>query len=78
MTVQQIGPHIIRPNTAPSAVWREREPTAGESTAEKDRLSERLDRIGARIASGFYDDPSVALEVARRVLASGDLWTPST
>jgi anti-sigma28 factor (negative regulator of flagellin synthesis) len=34
---------------------------------------ERLEQIESRIASGYYDDPSVAYEVARRLLASGDL-----
>ena len=34
---------------------------------------ERLQQIESRIANGHYDDPSVAHETARRLLASGDL-----
>lgn len=34
---------------------------------------ERLEQVESRIASGYYDDPSVAHEVARKMLASGDL-----
>ncbi len=33
----------------------------------------RLAEIEARIANGFYDQPDVAEEVARRLLLSGDL-----
>lgn len=33
----------------------------------------RLDAIRERIAGGFYDDPAVAEEVARRILASGEM-----
>lgn len=35
--------------------------------------SDRLETIQARIANGFYDDAQVAGEVARRLIASGDL-----
>jgi hypothetical protein len=35
--------------------------------------SDRLATVEARIANGFYDDPQVADEVARRLLQSGDL-----
>ena len=35
--------------------------------------SDRLATIEARIANGFYDDPQIADEVARRLIASGDL-----
>lgn len=38
--------------------------------------SDRLATIEARIANGFYDDPQVADEVARRIMASGDLGNP--
>jgi len=38
--------------------------------------SERLATIEARIANGFYDDPQIADEVARRIIASGDLGNP--
>ena len=40
---------------------------------EQSLSPERLEQIGSRISSGYYDDPSVAHEVARRMLASGDL-----
>ncbi len=32
-----------------------------------------LDEVAARIRAGFYDDPAVLDEVARRLLESGDL-----
>ena len=35
--------------------------------------SDRLSTVQARITNGFYDDPQVADEVARRLLLSGDL-----
>jgi anti-sigma28 factor (negative regulator of flagellin synthesis) len=34
---------------------------------------ERLEQLRERIRSGAYDDPAMALEVARRLLGSGDL-----
>jgi anti-sigma28 factor (negative regulator of flagellin synthesis) len=37
------------------------------------RGSDRLDEIRARIEAGTYDTPEVAEEVARKLLASGDL-----
>ena len=40
---------------------------------EQSLSPERLAQIESRIASRYYDDPSVAHEVARRLLASGDL-----
>lgn len=40
---------------------------------EESLSPERLEQIESRIASGYYDDASVAHEVARRMLASGDL-----
>ncbi len=40
---------------------------------EQSLSPERLEQIESRIASGYYDDPSVAHETARRLLASGDL-----
>lgn len=36
-------------------------------------LAARASEIEARIAGGVYNDPAMAEEVARRVLASGDL-----
>jgi hypothetical protein len=33
---------------------------------------QRLNAIRERIAGGFYDDPAVAEEVARRILGSGE------
>lgn len=38
---------------------------------------QRLDALRERIAGGFYDAPAVAEEVARRILASGDMELPS-
>ena len=35
--------------------------------------AERLGSLRQRIAQGFYEDPAVAEEIARRLLASGDL-----
>jgi hypothetical protein len=40
---------------------------------EQSLSPERLAQIESRIASRYYDDPSVAHEVARWMLASGDL-----
>lgn len=37
------------------------------------RGSDRLDEIRARIEAGTYDTPEVAEEVAKKLLASGDL-----
>lgn len=34
---------------------------------------QRLDEIRSRVEDGVYDRPSVAEEVARRILASGDV-----
>jgi len=42
-------------------------------SVEKSLSSDRISEIEARIANGFYDDPSVARVVAGRILASGDL-----
>ena len=42
-------------------------------SVEESLSPERLEQIESRIASGFYDDPSVVREVARRMLASGDI-----
>ena len=35
--------------------------------------NDRLATIEARVENGFYDDPQIADEVARRLIASGDL-----
>ena len=40
---------------------------------EQSLSPERLQQIESRITSGYYDDPEVAGEVARKMLASGDL-----
>ena len=40
---------------------------------EKELSPERLADIESKVADGFYHTPEVADEVARRVLASGDL-----
>lgn len=45
--------------------------------AEGSLPSERFEAIRQRIAHGAYDDPAVAEEVARRLLASGDLALPA-
>ncbi len=45
-----------------------------EELDEGEGLSERqLNQIRQRMLDGFYDLPSTAEEVARRILASGDL-----
>ena len=40
---------------------------------EAELSSERLEQIESRVASGFYDQPEVAGEVARRLLEAGEL-----
>ena len=42
---------------------------------ETDVSAERISNIEARIANGFYEEPEIAEEVARRVLDSGELDT---
>jgi len=44
-----------------------------ESKDEKGLTAGRATEIQARIDAGVYDDVSVAQEVARRIMASGDL-----
>ena len=46
--------------------------------AEIGTAAQRGAEIRIRIAAAFYDEPSVALEVARRLNDSGDLHDPST
>lgn len=47
---------------------------AAQARGEADEAAgQRLETIRQRIAGGFYDDPAVAEEVARRLLASWDL-----
>lgn len=41
--------------------------------ADTDLSPERIADIKSKIADGFYEKPEVAGDVARRVLASGDL-----
>lgn len=53
----------------------------GSPTTRPDALSlsrERLELIESRIASGYYHHPYVSHEVARTMLASGDLSVPTT
>ncbi len=46
--------------------------------AESGTAAQRGAEVRMRIATAFYDEPSVALEVARRLNDSGDLQDPST
>ena len=46
--------------------------------AESGTAAQRGAEVRMRIATAFYDEPSVALEVARRLNDSGDLHDPST
>lgn len=54
-----------------AAEWREHEPCDGPDAARA-----RLAVIRHRIDRGFYDEPAVASQVARLLLASGDLTRP--
>lgn len=51
----------------------------GLALAARDHLgadelaAQRLETVRERIAGGFYENPAVAEEVARRILASGEL-----
>ena len=45
---------------------------------ESGAVAQRGAEVRMRVASAFYDEPSVALEVARRLTDSGDLQAPPT
>jgi len=46
---------------------------AAEMSEENSVSTERMTEIRDRIAAAAYDEPSVAAEVARRLIESGDL-----
>ena len=87
MTVHNIGSGFIRSIDAKDAQEADRQGKDGKSGSSV--RTERADQVGlsaaglalaakaseieARIADGVYDDPAMAEEVARRILASGDL-----
>lgn len=65
--------HATSPRTAnagrsPSLARRRPADAIGDELSE-----ERIAEIRARIASGAYNGPEVAAEIARRLLESGDL-----
>ena len=58
---------------------RHRQGQEADQTGTSDELGHPVDRLAVirrRLERGFYDDASVAMHVARRLLASGDLTRP--
>lgn len=87
MTINEIGSGFIRSLGAKDAKAADRDGKDGKSgasvrskkadsvgiSAAGFALAAKASEIEARIVGGVYDDPSMAEEVARRLLDSGDL-----
>ena len=73
MSVQKIGPELIRPFPPKGTPSVAVTPAARALSLVLALPAARLAAVQSRVAAGFYDGAEVAEEVARRLLASGDL-----